>query len=158
MKFRKKIAGLACLLAGALGSFGQTAGLGLNFASSDPNTDTSALLPEEIAGVAPQANWNNLTGATGTGVGSLEYDNGGTATPSTATVTWTAPNTWRSGANNAFPAGPDRKLVSGYLDTGNTAANGINITVNNIDPVFASGGYDVYVYFVSDSSANRGGA
>lgn len=158
MKLRKKITGLACLLAATLGSFGQNIGLGLNFASSDPNTDTSALQPEETAGVVPQDNWNNLTGATGTGVGSLVYDNVGTPTPSAATVTWTSPNTWRSGNNNAFPAGPDRKLVSGYLDTGNTAATGISITVNNIDPVFTSGGYDVYVYFVSDSGANRGGA
>jgi hypothetical protein len=158
MKLRRKITGLACLFAATLGSFGQTVGLGLKFAATDPDAATSSLLPEEIAGVVPQANWNNLTGATGTDVGSLEYDNGGTATPSAATVTWTSPNTWRSGANNAFPDGPDRKLVSGYLDTGNTAANGINITVNNIDPVFASAGYDVYVYFVSDSTANRGGA
>ena len=52
------------------------------------------------------------------------------ATASSATVTWSAPNTWRSGANNAFPDGPDHKLVSGYLDTGNTAANGGAINVN----------------------------
>src|SRR5688572_21208016 len=107
MKIRTKATGLACILAGALASFGQTTGLGLKFASSDPDTATSALLPEEIAGVVPQANWNNLTGATGTGIGGLSYDNSGTATPSAATVTWTAPNTWRSGANNAFPEGPD---------------------------------------------------
>src|SRR5215216_5392501 len=158
MKLKPRILGLACLLAGTAATFGQTAGLGLKFAATDPDAATSSLAPEEVAGVVPQANWNNLTGATGTGVTGLEYDNGGAAVSSTATVTWTSPNTWRSGANNAFPDGPDRKLVMGYLDTGNTAANGITITVNNLDSAFTSVAYDVYVYFVSDSNANRGGA
>jgi hypothetical protein len=150
--------GLACALAGTLGTFGQTVGLGLKFAATDPDAATSSLAPEETAGVVPQANWNNLTGPTGTGVTGLSYDNGGTATASSATVTWTSPNTWRSGANNAFPDGPDRKLVSGYLDTGNAANNGVTITVNNLDAAFTGVAYDVYVYFVSDSNANRGGA
>jgi hypothetical protein len=158
MKVKSSIAGLACLLAGTFATFGQTVGLGLKFAATDPDAATSSLAPEETAGVVPQANWNNLTGATGSGVTGLSYDNGGAATASSATVTWSAPNTWRSGANNAFPDGPDRKLVSGYLDTGNTATTGVTITVNNLDSVFTGVAYDVYVYFVSDSNANRGGA
>ncbi|HEY6226866.1 MAG TPA: LamG-like jellyroll fold domain-containing protein, partial [Verrucomicrobiae bacterium] len=157
MKMRPRIIGLACVLAGTLGTFGQTVGLGLKFAATDPDAATSSLAPEEVAGVVPQANWNNLPGATGTGVTGLSYDNGGTATASSATVTWTAPNTWRSGGNNGFPDGPDRKLVSGYLDTGNAANNGVTITVNNLDAAFTGVAYDVYVYFVSDSNANRGG-
>lgn len=149
---------MACLLAGTVGTFGQTVGLGLKFAATDPDAASSSLDPAETAGVVPQANWNNLSGATGTGVSGLSYDNGGTAAASSATVTWTSPNTWRSGANNAFPDGPDHKLVNGYLDTGNAANNGVTITVNNLDTAFTSVAYDVYVYFVSDSNANRGGA
>ena len=138
-------------------NFAQPTGLGLKFAATDPDAATSSLQAGEVAGVVPQANWNNLTGATGTGVGNLVYDTAGSSSPSAATVTWSAPNTWRSGANNGFPDSPDRKLLSGYLDTGNTATTGANITVNNLDAAFTSGGYDVYVYFLSDSSANRGG-
>lgn len=136
----------------------QTPSLGFNFASTDPDAATSSLDPAEVAGVVPAYNWNNLTGATGSATTGLVYDDNGTATPASVTVDWSSPNTWRSGGNNAFPEGPDRKLLSGYLDTGNTAANGIRIGVTNIPSVFTSGGYDVYVYFVSDSGANRGGA
>jgi hypothetical protein len=130
--------------------------LGLKFAATDPDAATSSLLPAEIAGVVPQANWNNLETANGTNVGSLELDNGAA---STATVTWASPNTWRSTTgNNAFPAGPDRKLTAGYLDSNDTAAGGAMVTVNNIDAAVRSPMYDVLVYFVSDSGANRGGA
>ena len=47
--------------------------------------------------------------------------------------------------------------MSGYLDSNNTAAGGVNLTVSNIDAALRSTPYDVYVYFVSDSNANRGG-
>jgi hypothetical protein len=90
-------------------------------------------------------------------VGSLVYDNNGTSVPSTATVSWTSPNTWRSGGNNQLPVGPQRKLMSGYIDTGNTNTTTVSVTVNNIDPALRAQPYDVYVYFVSDSGANRGG-
>ena len=149
---------LGLLLGGASSLLAQSPSLGVNFASTDPNATDASLLPEESAGVVPHANWNNLTGASGAAESGLVYDLDGTATASSASVTWSSPNTWRSGGNNAFPAGPDRKLLTGYLDTGNTAATGISITLNNIDSVFTSGAYDVYVYFVSDSTANRGGA
>jgi hypothetical protein len=159
MKSIRKLSAVALALAGSLATFGQGTGLGLNFASTDPDAATSSLLPEELAGVLPQANWNNLTGASGSGVGSLVYDNNGTAVPSSVVISWSAPNTWRSGANNGFPAGsPDQKLTSGYLDTGNAANNGVSITVSNLDSAIIADGYDVYVYFVSDSSADRGGA
>lgn len=131
--------------------------LGLNFAAGDPDAATSSLNPTDVAGVIPAANWNNLLGATGTGVGGLFYNNAGTPVASGATVTWTSPNTWRSGGNNAFPAGPNKILTSGYLDTNDTAAGGISITVSNLDATLRAPAYDVYVYFVSDSNANRGG-
>lgn len=131
--------------------------LGLNFAADDPDAATSSLNPTDVAGVVPAANWNNLFGAAGADVGGLFYNNAGTPVASGATVTWTSPNTWRSGGNNAFPAGPNKVLTSGYLDTGNAADNGISITVSNLESALRTPAYDVYVYFVSDSNANRGG-
>ena len=128
--------------------------LGLNFAATDPDAVTSSLNPGDVAGVVPQANWNNLETLSGTNVGSLELSNG---LASGATVTWTSPNTWRAGANNAFPAGPNKVLTSGYLDTGNTTATAVSVTVNNLDAALRTPAYDVYVYFVSDSGENRGG-
>jgi hypothetical protein len=136
--------------------------LGLNFAATDPNEAAATLLPTETAGYYPQAGWNNLSGAAGTGVGSLTYRSGANSLASTATVTWTSPNTWRStpgtGGNNAFPDGPDRKLLTGYLDTTDQTAGAAIVTVNNIDAVLRTPKYDVLVYFVSDSNANRGGS
>jgi hypothetical protein len=129
--------------------------LGLNFAATDPDAATSSLNPGDVAGVVPQANWNNLTANTGTNPSGLVLSNG---LPSSVTVSWTSPNTWRAGANNAFPAGPNRVLTSGYLDTDDVPVNlPASITVNNIDAAVRTPAYDVYVYFVSDDGGNRGG-
>jgi hypothetical protein len=144
------------LLAFAIPIMASAASLGLKFAATDPDAATSSLGPAEVAGVVPQANWNNLATNTGTDVGSLVLDN---AAASTATVSWAGPNTWRSTTgNNAFPAGPDRKLTAGYLDSNDTAAGGAMVTVNNIDAALRAPAYNVYVYFVSDSGLDRGGA
>lgn len=131
--------------------------LGLNFGADDPSAEASALLPEEVAGVVPAANWNNLETKSGS-VSGLSYDMGGTAVASTASVDWSVPNTWRSGDNNAFPEGPDKKLMQGYADSNNTSEGGVSIQVTGLDAAFTSVAYDVYVYFVSDSAADRGGA
>jgi hypothetical protein len=131
------------------------ASLGLNFAATDPNATDSSLNPANVAGVVPQANWNNLAVNNGTAASGLVLDTGG---GSTASVTWASPNTWRSAVNNAFPAGPNRVLTNGYLDSNDTATGGVNITVNNIDAALRAPAYNVYVYFVGDSPDNRGGA
>jgi hypothetical protein len=145
------------LLACAVSTTASAAGIGLNFASEEVAPTGSALAPGDIAGVVPQANWNNFTGANGTDVGSLELNTGG---PSTATVTWASPNTWAStrgtAMNNQFPAGGNRNLMTGYIDSNNAAGVSM-VTVNNIDPSIRSAGYDVYVYFLGDSQDNRGG-
>src|SRR5688500_19610940 len=90
---------VACLLGASHGIQAQTPSLGFNFASTDPDAATSSLDPTEIAGVVPAANWNNLVGATASATTGIVYDQSGTATPSSATVTWSSPNTWRSGDN-----------------------------------------------------------
>jgi hypothetical protein len=130
--------------------------IGLNFAATDPDAATSSLNPTDVAGVVPQANWNNLTLDDGTSSTLVKSD--GTAAAGTS-VTWASNNTWRSTGttNNAFPAGPNRVLMAGYLDTLDTAAGGATVTVNNIDAAVRAPSYDVYVYFLGDSGANRGG-
>ena len=128
--------------------------LGLNFAATDPDAATSSLNPADVAGVVPQANWNNLPDPTGAAAGGLVLDDG---SASGVSVSWSSPNTWRSTANNSFPAGPDRVLTTGYLDSNDTAAGGVMISVENIDAALRSPAYDVYVYFVGDSPDDRGG-
>jgi hypothetical protein len=148
--------GFAAVLVAAFSSPCWAQSLGLNFASTDPDAATSALNPTDLAGVVPAANWNNLEGGNGTNVGGLEYNNNGAPVASAATVTWRSPNTWRSGGNNGF-AGPNAVLYSGYIDTGDTTAGGITLTVNNIDAALRNQSYDVYVYLLGDSPDDRGG-
>jgi hypothetical protein len=153
----KLLLATACAWALPLAAHGAVS-LGLNFAATDPDAAGSTLNATDVAGVVPAANWNNLTGATGSAPSGLKYDNSGVATASSASVTWSSPNTWRSTTgNNAFPAGPNRVLTNGYLDTNDTAAGGVTINVTGIDAAVRASRYDVYVYFVSDSNADRGG-
>jgi hypothetical protein len=135
--------------------------LGINWIGSDAgnvNAEPSSLDPTDLAGVVTQGNWNNLDLATGSATSGIVYDNGmGTAVPSTVTVDWASPNSWRSAGNNTFPTGGNRKLMSGYLDSNNTAAGGVMITVSNIDQALRGPSYDVYVYFLGDNAEQRGG-
>ncbi len=131
--------------------------LSLNFAATDPDFATSGLASGESAGAIPSSNWNNLTNAAGS-LSSLFADSSGVKVSTPVTVNWSSPNTWRSGANNGFPAGPNRKLMSGYLDTGNTAATGVFIAVSNLPPSFTDQGYEVYVYLSRAATDNSGGA
>ncbi len=143
------------ILSNALANTSGTS-IGLKFAATNPNFATSGLSPGDLAGVVPSLNWNNLTNASGSFSGVIA-DSSGSSVATPVSVTWSSPNTWSSGANNAFPVGPNKKLMSGYLDTGNTTANGAFITVSNLPASFTLAGYDVYVYFLSDSGADRGG-
>jgi hypothetical protein len=155
---------LAALTIGAAASTASAQSLGLNFASDDPSGEGgSALADSDVAGVVPAPHWNNLQFSNGS-QGGLFYNNAGTAVASNVNVTWSSPNTWRSGTvatvtgNNAFPVGPNRTLLTGYLDSTDQSDGGVSITISGIDAALRSPAYDVYVYFVSDSNANRGGA
>ena len=134
--------------------------IGINFGADEPAGAGSAVGPSVLAGAVPQINWNNLTLASGS-ASSLVGDWGGTALPTTVSVTWTSPNTWsstgRGEENNGFAPGGDRDLMTGYLDTTDTAAGKATVTVSGLDPRFTSVGYDVYVYFLG-GVGGRGGA
>ncbi len=132
--------------------------VGLNFAADD--NESGGVADAAVAGVVPQAHWNNLNANNGSASALVGSDNGAAVT-TTIGVTWSSPNTWsstgRGEENNQFPAGPDRTLMTGYLDTDN-AAGVVNIAVTGIPPEFTSGGYDVIVYALGGTSNNRFGA
>ena len=132
--------------------------VGLNFAADD--NEGGGVAADAVAGVVPQAHWNNLNANNGS-ASALVASDAGAALPTTIGVTWTSPNTWsstgRGEENNQFPAGPDRTLMTGYLDSDN-AAGVVNIAVTGIPPEFTSGGYDVIVYALGGTSTDRYGA
>ncbi|MBL9126987.1 MAG: hypothetical protein JNL97_05040 [Verrucomicrobiales bacterium] len=121
--------------------------IGLNF-GIDQHVDTP-LLAEEVAGVpaVAQANWNNLADATPVSGGPvlLRSDTGANTS---VTAFWESANTWASTGlgeeNNAF-TGPDRTLMTGYLDTG--APSTTTVTIEGLPELLTAGaGYDLYVY------------
>ncbi len=129
----------------------QTYAIGLNFQDNNV-VHGNDLAPKEVAGVASiaQANWNNLPAlATSEAPAALKADAGGVARTTTATVEWTSPNTWastgRGEENNGF-AGSDRRLLTGFLDTGNATTTKVTLTDLPTDLSSANGGYDVVVY------------
>ena len=140
----------------------QTYAIGLNFQDGDDPNDND-LAPKEVAGVASvaQSNWNNIAAlAASEAPVALAADAAGVAKASTATVEWTCPNTWsstgRGEENNEF-TGSDRRLMTGYLDTG--GATTTKVTFNNLpnDLTGAAGGYDVVVYALGGVPGRGGG-
>ncbi len=104
----------------------------------------AALNASDVAGVAPKANWNNLTGYNNQTPQSLS-DEFGTAT--SATITWAGDNGWQL---SVPPNSPDWTMMNGYLDDG--AANPTTLTVSGLTG--AANGYLVYVYANGDSNGS----
>ena len=131
--------------------------IGLNFGAEQTNATLAAT---NVAGVprAAQANWNNLSGASGTNHNVLADDQGA-GKPTAVTVTWSSTRTFAStgaGAeNNAFPTNADRVLMTGYLDTGNATTT--SVAIANIPARLTTSGYDVYLYALGEAGG-RGGA
>jgi autotransporter-associated beta strand protein len=110
---------------------------------------------DEIAGVVPQADWNNLGdpfrfGGTGTQTsGVLQFDNGiaGSAGTSAITVTVTANDSWNSDGPTTTS---NDKLMKGVIKDNNNNPNGI-VVFNNLTPGFL---YNVIAY----TTVNNAGA
>ena len=113
-----------------------TAGaIGLNFGAGRAN---ASLLESDLAGIAPQVNWNNLSFATGSDV-PLNDDQGNN---SGAVVNWSLDEEWSV-------AGPAAD-ANGTLLTGWISANGAGAT-NSIDiSGIPFGTYDLIVYLNHD--------
>ena len=130
--------------------------IGLNFGA---NESKAALAPTDLAGVPParQANWNNLRDRSGSLTG-LIAETDGTSQITTATVQWNSNGTWgstgRGEENNQF-AVPDRLLMTGYIDTGDSTTT--SVTVSNLPAQLTSRGYDVFVYALGGVGSGRGG-
>ncbi|HET7625271.1 MAG TPA: immunoglobulin domain-containing protein [Verrucomicrobiae bacterium] len=112
------------------------------------------------AGVLRTVNWNNKTGQSGSG-STLNVDNFGSPSPSSATVSWCSNNTGVQ--NNGDHSTPDKALMNSFPDSssgtppsGNGTTKKVSVTVTNLDSVFTDGGYDVYVYFNGTSPGGNG--
>jgi hypothetical protein len=133
--------------------------IGINFTDEGNPSQPTALAATNKAGAVPQVNWNNASSASGSAT-NLVNDFTGNAVASGVSVTWSSPNTWsntgRGEENNGFPAGPDRAMMTGYLDTDNSSGQAV-VTVSGLGPNFTGAGYDVIVYCLG-AVAGRGGA
>ena len=124
----------------AAGMPGAGNSIGVSFRGSADAADD--LLPGDVAGVVPQANWNNAVGTSGT----AQPLSDATGAASGATVTW---NTrWLASVSGDSPGDANAKLMKGYLDQGNN--NTTTVSVNGIP--YAE--YDVIIYF--DGGGNAG--
>ena len=133
--------------------------IGLHFGADEPPGVGSALASSDVAGVFQQSNWNNLSGNVGSAAG-LVSDAHGTPSSTSVSVTWSSPNTWsstgRGEENNGF-FGPERTLMSGYLDTTDNTAGQATVTISGLGPEFTAAGFDVIVYCLG-GVGGRGGA
>jgi len=75
------------------------ASIGIRFSGPGGPPESPAMGPSEVAGVVPQANWNNEHGPTNFGVGPLN-DNNGVAIAGTS-VSYACNNTWNTGIADA---------------------------------------------------------
>ncbi len=137
--------------------------IAVKFASEQPGAGAPGSNVGGAAGVLGTVTWNNLTGANSGAPAPLNADVGGALTPTLATVSWTSNGTWSStGAgeeNNTAPAGDNRDLMAGYLDTGGVGEPPVSITVAGLPDLTADGFpfYDVYVY-IKGGVNGRGGS
>lgn len=126
--------------------------IGLNFAADEAAGSNSGTLADtDVAGVVPQANWNNLRGGTNPWVNSIMDEDGN---PTSVQVAWRSPNTWSTtgrGEENNCLSGPDATLMTGYLDTNNDSTT--DVVISGIP---SAQSYDLYLY-ASGGVVGRGG-
>lgn len=109
--------------------------IGLNFGGGRAN---ATLLPSDVAGVAPQAEWNTLSTSIGAGV--ILNDDSGAA--SGASISWTMDEEWSAGGPGFDANGT---LLNGWISANN--AGGTNtIDISGIP----YGSYDLIVYLNHD--------
>jgi hypothetical protein len=127
--------------------------IAINFGADEPNGAGSAVdLLNGPAGASGTFVWNNTTGASGAASGLLE---GNTAETLGATVEWQSANTWasqgRGEENNTAPAGNDRNLMTGYLDTSDVSTT--TVTVSGLEYTEP---YSVLVYIKGGVNGRSG--
>jgi hypothetical protein len=146
----QKVAVLAVTLVGS--SILAQHSIGIRFVGPGGHPTAPLMDPTEVAGVVPQANWNNISGDNGPfgyGLGPLN-DANGLAVNGTI-LDFGCNNTWTS----VGPDAPgDARLMESYLDSSNFGFTVVSIRgLSNLTP----GAYDVYVYCNGDVHAGRHG-
>ncbi|PYY07550.1 MAG: hypothetical protein DMG69_19030 [Acidobacteria bacterium] len=106
------------------------------------------MAPGEVAGVVPQANWNQALGSSNSGQLTNLFDQNGVST--TASLVWTSPNSY---FNNIPDQPGNDRMMKGYLDNNNVQPN--TIQVSGLPATFQT--YDVVVYFDGGAAASRVG-
>jgi hypothetical protein len=113
------------------------------------STPSPTMDPSEMAGVVPQANWNNMpANFFAFNVGPLT-DNNGVALAG-ASLSFQGNNTWTNGTPDA-PG--DARLMGSYLDSTN---NSFTIVLIKGLSALTTGSYDVYVYGNGDGTNRHG--
>jgi hypothetical protein len=116
--------------------------IAINFGGAAPNEGPFNLGATDVAGVWPQAYWNNAVGDSGALSGDTLLDSDGV--PSAAFVDWQTPGSWGAGIISDIP---DGRMLNGYMDPRN--GNVATVTFSNLQP----GKYTVIAYLM-----NRAGA
>jgi hypothetical protein len=107
--------------------------LGVNFIGGDAAGASGSLRPIDVVGVVPQANYNNVAGATAADVALVDAE--GAATP--VTIGYTARTYFTGTGENTA----EDVLFQGYLHNANAS---VVVTLNNVP----DGAYDLYAYCV----------
>ena len=102
----------------------------------------TALTSNQFAGVVSQANFNVITGETGSAL--ALNDSAGNLT--NATLTFSTTDMYSTGTGNSTP---DKTLLSGKIGPVSSPAN---FTINNL----GAGTYNLIVYTVNDTAAQQG--
>ncbi len=104
------------------------------------------LAPTDLPGVVPGANWNNVIGASGSGV--VLQDN--TGTPTTARLTFNSTGAYDAFSAPKTPSAATNVLYQGGV-YGDNATREVSITISNIP--YAK--YDAYVYASQDTTNTK---
>jgi len=116
--------------------------IGVNFVGGSAGGAPTSLDPADSAGVVPQANYNNVTGSTGTSVALINAQGAATG----VTLTFAGAGTWGTGVGSGTP---NQKLMNGYVDGTDNGTN--TYTFNNVP----GGVYNVIVYTLPDGLDSR---
>lgn len=145
-KFLMTAACAGLLVGGAAAAHAST--LGINFASG-AGTDVAVVSPTANAGVVPQLNFNNETGATGSATGLLLSD----GSASGASLTYSAADTYSNAG--ATPANNNGELMHSFLDDGQSPNNPTTVSLTGL----GAGSHNLYLYIAGDQGATdiRGG-